>query len=77
MAIFSVRDDGAGIDEKVLPRLFEEMFPRVQDMRSDGRRNMGIGLSACMSIVQAHEGTMHAENLPQGGALFSFMLPYL
>ena len=31
--------------------------------------------ASCMSIVQAHDGQMHAENLPQGGAKISFMLP--
>ncbi len=75
MAVFNVTDDGAGIDEKILPKLFEALFPHAQEMRGDGRRNMGIGLSACMSIVQAHDGTMLAENLPQGGAKLSFMLP--
>ena len=75
MAVFAVTDDGAGVDEKILPKLFEEMFPHAQEMHGDGRRNMGIGLSACMSIVRAHEGTMQAENLPQGGARISFMLP--
>ncbi len=75
MAVFAVTDDGAGVDEKIMPKLFEEMFPHAQEMHGDGRRNMGIGLSACMSIVRAHEGTMHAENLPQGGARISFMLP--
>ena len=44
-------------------------------MTADGRRNMGIGLSVCMSIVQAHGGTMQAENRETGGALFSFTLP--
>lgn len=75
MAVFSVEDDGKGIEEKILPKLFEEMFPHAQDMHGDGRRNMGIGLSACMSIVRAHEGTMAAENMAQGGAKMSFMLP--
>lgn len=36
---------------------------------------MGIRLSVCMSIVQAHGGTMQAENREIGGALFSFTLP--
>lgn len=74
-AKFAVMDDGEGIEEAILPRMFEEMFPHAQELRGDGRRNMGIGLSVCMSIVQAHEGQMHAENLPQGGARIAFMLP--
>ena len=75
MAVFSVTDNGNGIEAALIPKLFEEMFPHAQEMRGDGRRNMGIGLSACMSIVQAHDGEMHAENLPQGGARISFLLP--
>ena len=75
MAVFAVSDDGDGIEEAILQKLFKEMFPHAKEMRGDGRRNMGIGLSVCMSIVQAHEGQMLAENLPQGGARISFMLP--
>ncbi len=74
-AVFCVEDDGAGIDEAILPKLFEEMFPHAQEMSGDGRRNMGIGLSVCKSIVDAHGGTMRACNRPQGGASVSFTLP--
>ena len=74
-ARFSVTDDGTGIDPNVLPKLFEELFPHAQESNSDRRRSMGIGLSACMSVVRAHGGTMMAENLPQGGARVSFVLP--
>ena len=72
-ACFCVRDDGAGIDKAVLPRLFEELFPHESE--GDGRRSLGIGLSACMSIVRAHGGSMSAKNRPEGGAQVSFVLP--
>ena len=36
---------------------------------------MGIGLSACMTIIQAHRGMLMGENHPEGGALFRFWLP--
>ena len=75
LAEFAVEDNGAGIDPKVLPMLFEEMFPHAQELRGDGRRNLGIGLSVCMSIVRAHGGTMSACNLPSGGARVAFTLP--
>ena len=75
LAEFAVEDNGAGIDPKVLPMLFEEMFPHAQELRGDGRRNLGIGLSVCMSIVRAHGGTMSADNLPSGGARVAFTLP--
>ena len=75
LARFSVLDNGAGIDSAVLPKLFEEMFPHAGELRGDGRRSMGIGLSVCMSIVRAHGGTMKAENRATGGACVSFALP--
>lgn len=75
VAAFSVTDNGRGFEESVIPRLFEEMFPHAQEMRGDGRRSLGIGLSVCMSIVRAHGGQMSAQNLPEGGACVSFTLP--
>lgn len=74
-ARFIVEDDGEGIDESVLPKLFEELFPHAADNNADGRRSMGIGLSACMSVVRAHGGTMEAENKMTGGARICFVLP--
>ena len=74
-ALFCVEDNGEGIDEKILPKLFEELFPHAKDSHADGRRSMGIGLSACMSIVKAHGGDMHAENRERGGARVCFVLP--
>lgn len=74
-AMFSVTDNGQGIDRAILPRLFGELFPHAGELSGDGRRSMGIGLSTCMSIVRAHGGEMYAENLPQGGARVSFTLP--
>jgi len=75
MALFSVEDNGCGIDEDVLPKLFEELFPHAAELNADGRRSMGIGLSACMSVVKAHGGTMTAENRSEGGACVCFLLP--
>jgi len=74
-ALFSVEDNGKGIDEDILPKLFEELFPHARESNADGRRSMGIGLSACMSIVKAHGGNMHAENRERGGARVCFVLP--
>ena len=75
MVRFCVEDNGQGIDEDVLPKLFEELFPHAKESNADGRRSMGIGLSACMSIVKAHGGNMHAENRDGGGACVCFALP--
>ena len=74
-AVFSVSDDGQGIAKELLPHLFDGYLTRDQEEISDQRRNMGIGLSVCMSIVQAHGGTMRARNRKKGGALLQFTLP--
>ncbi|HIS96068.1 MAG TPA: DUF4118 domain-containing protein [Candidatus Ventricola gallistercoris] len=74
-ARFRVLDDGDGIEEARLPRLFDGLFSHANEMTGDGRKNLGIGLSACMSIVRAHGGDMSAQNRPEGGACISFTLP--
>lgn len=71
---FSVEDDGQGIKESVLPRMFEGSLHR-EGGEYDSKRNMGIGLSVCMSIVKAHKGNMKAENLSGHGARVAFWLP--
>lgn len=76
-AVFTVADDGKGIDETILPALFTDMFAHAEKMSGDGRRSMGIGLSACASVIRAHGGEMHAENRPEGGACVSFTLPMM
>ena len=74
-ARFEVADNGQGISRDAFPQLFKGYLSHDEELTADGRRNMGIGLSVCMSIVQAHGGTMQAENRESGGALFSFTLP--
>jgi two-component system sensor histidine kinase KdpD len=71
-AVFTVRDNGVGIAEEVLPSIFS---PALRSRTADNRRNMGIGLSVCSSIVKAHGGAMSAANAPEGGAVFCFTLP--
>ena len=73
-ARFTVWDDGAGIPPELLPDIFSPSLAGKTD-RSDGRRNMGIGLSVCSSIVRAHGGNISAENAHEGGAVFRFTLP--
>lgn len=75
MAVFAVKDNGCGIDEALIPKMFEEMFPHAQERAGDSSRGLGIGLSVCMSIVKAHGGEMSAKNRAGGGACVSFSLP--
>ena len=73
-ARFSVRDNGRGIPESALPTLFDGTMKHSETPTSDGKRNMGLGLSVCLAIVRAHGGTMEARNL-ETGAEFTFCLP--
>ncbi len=74
-AVFSVEDNGQGIDEHLLPDIFQGMLNTQSGRSSDNKRNMGMGLSVCQAIITAHHGTMRAENVPNGGAKISFSLP--
>lgn len=74
-AVFAVTDDGCGIAPEILPVMFDGTFRRADQSDTDGKRNMGIGLSVCLSIVRAHGGSMSAENRPEGGACVRFTLP--
>ena len=71
----SVRDNGRGIEEALLPSLFDGVYRLSGDDSRDKSRGMGIGLSVCSTIISAHNGRMSARNLPEGGAEFCFTLP--
>ncbi len=67
-ALVAVRDSGPGLDPASLGRLFDAFYTT----KTSG---MGMGLSICRSIIEAHEGRIWAEaNTPQG-ATFQFILP--
>lgn len=74
-AIFCVEDDGVGIAKEVLPRILSESIYRENSENVDGKRNMGIGLTVCKSIIRAHGGSVKAFNRKEGGAAFEFSLP--
>ena len=69
--LFTIRDYGIGLDKKQLPFIFEGQYSSDS---SDGHKGIGIGLSICKTIVQAHGGTISAANHAHG-AEFSFSLP--
>ena len=63
---------GKGIDSELLPHIFEGR--QYTSGSSDGRRGIGIGLSICKTIIQAHGGEITAVNHDKG-AEFVFTLP--
>ena len=74
-ACFSVSDNGVGIPKEKLANIFKGGLSDVSRSNFDMKKNMGIGLSVCYTIVKAHGGTMTAENQETGGACFRFYLP--
>jgi signal transduction histidine kinase len=64
----SVKDQGSGFEAGDLSKLFKSFF-------STKRTGMGLGLSIARRIVEAHGGTIQAENAPGGGAIFHVELP--
>ena len=74
-ACFSISDNGVGIPKEKLTNIFQGGLSDVSHSNFDMKKNMGIGLSVCYTIVKAHGGTMTAENQETGGACFRFYLP--
>jgi signal transduction histidine kinase len=66
--VIAVRDNGPGIAQENLGRVFEGFFTTKED-------GIGIGLAICHSIIIAHDGTIAVSNHPDGGAQFEIRLP--
>ena len=71
----SVIDEGCGIAEDDLQNIFQ-MFYTTRGKCVDSKRGIGLGLSICQTIVEAHGGKIFARNrADRQGAIFSFTLP--
>jgi two-component system sensor histidine kinase HydH len=63
-----VQDSGPGIAPQILARLFEPFVTSKEN-------GLGLGLSICRRLVEAHGGTIRGANAPTGGAVFTVALP--
>ncbi len=68
----SVSDNGSGIPEENLERIFEDRF-RLQ--RDESQKGYGIGLSVCQGIIRAHYGQIWVDSVLNQGSCFHFTLP--
>ena len=68
----SVADRGPGIPAGSEYELFEKFY-RVQ--REAAQSGVGLGLAICKAIIEAHGGSIQAQNRKAGGAVFSFIIP--
>ncbi|WP_272545201.1 ATP-binding protein [Burkholderia cepacia] len=65
---FSVTDNGPGVPDDALPRLFEPFF-------TTRKRGLGLGLPLCDTLAQRQDGTLTVKNLPTGGVEAALLLP--
>jgi signal transduction histidine kinase len=72
--LIRVRDEGPGIPEAELERVFEP-FHRLEHSRNRDSGGTGLGLTIARDIAQAHGGTLVLANLPQGGLEAALRLP--
>ncbi len=73
-ALIRVRDHGPGVPDEALSELFRPFF-RVAQARDRQSGGVGLGLAIAERAVQAHGGSISAQNAPDGGLLIEFRLP--
>ncbi len=70
----SVSDPGIGLPPDQLERVFERFY-RVNNRQTQKAQGTGLGLYLAHAVIKAHGGEIWADNDPNGGAIFSFVLP--
>jgi len=74
MLAVAITDSGDGIPPEALSRIFDRFY-RADSSRQAGTGGSGLGLAIVRAIVEAHGGTIRAENASQGGARIVFTVP--
>jgi signal transduction histidine kinase len=68
-ALVAVEDSGIGLDAAIADRVFDPLFTTKPE-------GMGMGLSICRSIVDAHRGRLWASPCQPHGTIFRFTVPF-
>ena len=71
--LVEISDDGIGIEEEHLPRIFERFY-RTDAARSRDKGGTGLGLAICKHIIEAHGQTIHVRSTPEVGTSIGFTL---
>ena len=74
LVVCKIQDDGEGIPEEDLDRLFERFY-RLDKGRSRERGGTGLGLSIVREIIEAHGGDIVVQSKLGEGSVFSFRFP--
>ena len=69
-----VDDDGPGVPAEALPKLFD-VFYRNDPSRKNPKQGSGLGLAIVWKAIERMEGSIRAENLPQGGLRMTMNIP--
>ena len=72
--IFSIKDQGRGIPEDYIERVFDK-FQQVEESDSSEKGGKGLGLAICKSIVEAHGGEISVDSTYGVGSTFWFSIP--
>jgi signal transduction histidine kinase len=72
--VIRVADEGPGIPEEMLERVFEPFY-RLESSRNRDTGGTGLGLSIARDVVQTHGGSITLRNRPEGGLLAELRLP--
>lgn len=70
--VISIQDEGHGISEKDLPKIWDRLFRSDQSRK---KRGLGLGLSMVKLVVEAHKGRVDVASSPGKGSTFSIHLP--
>jgi len=73
LVLTEISDDGIGIDEEHLHRIFERFY-RTDAARSRDKGGTGLGLAICKHIIEAHDQSIHVRSTPDVGTTIGFTL---
>ena len=73
--VVAIQDDGPGVEEEDLARLFEPFFRTRTSAERDDNAGTGLGLAIAKRAIQLHEGTIEAANAETGGLVVRITLP--